>query len=523
MDGGWKQERGETDMRRLTLIVAVLASFQLMGAGAAANEGAGESLAGVREYRQAHAAEILEELVQWLRLPNVATNVVDIERNAEALQAMMEERGIRTEILPTAGGRPVVYGELSAAGADTTLLFYGHYDGQAVDPTEWHSAPFEPVLRRGYGGDWETISFPRRGEAVYDDWRIFARSASDDKSPMVALLAALDALRAHGAEPRVNLKFFFEGEEEQGSPYLEEILQREKERLRADLLIVVDGPVHQSGRPTLFFGARGIMTIELTVYGPTENLHSGHYGNWAPNPAMRLAQLLASMEDDEGRVTIAGFYDHVVPLTETEREALRQIPPVEAEVQERFGIGEPEGGGKSIAEMISLPSLNVDGLRSAWVGDEARTIIPRSATARLDVRMVKGNDHRRLFERILAHIQDQGWQVIDHEPTAEERRVHGRLIQVTKVDGYNAVRTPMDMPLAATLALVVERASSGTVVKLPTLGGSGPLHYFDAHGLASIGVPIVNFDNNQHGPDENLRLGDFFQGIDIFASILLWE
>ena len=510
-------------MRRLAVILAVLAGFHLVAVGAVANGSAGETLAAVREYRQAQAAEILEELVEWLRLPNVATNVEDIERNAEALRAMMEERGIRTEILPTAGGRPVVYGELPAAGADTTLLFYGHYDGQAVDPTEWHSAPFEPVLRRGYGGDWETIPFPRMGETAHDDWRIFARSASDDKSPLVALLAALDALRAQGAGPRVNLKFFFEGEEEQGSPYLEEVLQREKERLRADLLIVVDGPVHQSGRPTLFFGARGIMTIELTVYGPTENLHSGHYGNWAPNPAMRLAQLLASMEDHEGRVTIAGFYDNVAPLTETEREALRQIPPVEEEVQQRFGIGEPEGGGKSIAEMISLPSLNVDGLRSAWVGDEARTIIPRSATARLDVRLVQGSDHRRLFERILAYIRGQGWQVIDHEPTAKERRAHGRLIRVTKVDGYNAVRTPMDLPLAATLGRVVERASTGAVVKLPTLGGSGPLHYFEAQGLASIGVPIVNFDNNQHGPDENLRLGNFFQGIDIFASILLWE
>jgi acetylornithine deacetylase/succinyl-diaminopimelate desuccinylase-like protein len=157
------------------------------------------------------------------------------------------------------------------------------------------------------------------------------------------------------------------------------------------------------------------------------------------------------------------------------------------------------------------------------VGDEARTIIPRSATARLDVRLVKGNDHRRLYERILAHIRKQGWHVLDHEPSVAERQEYGRLIGVTKVDGYNAVRTPVDMPLAATLAGVVERATAGTLVKLPTLGGSGPLHYFDELGLPSIGVPIVNFDNNQHGPDENLRLGNFFEGIDILASVLLWE
>lgn len=488
-----------------------------------AQAGPTEALGKVRTYRQAHAGAIVTELVEWLSLPNVATNVADIQRNAEKLKAMMERRGIRTEILPTAGGRPVVFGELAADGAETTLLFYGHYDGQAVDPSQWHSSPFQPVLRRGYGGDWATIPFPGPGGRFEDDWRVFARSASDDKSPMVALLAALDALRAQGLEPRVNLKFFFEGEEEQGSPHLEEFIAREKARLAADLIITADGPVHQSGRPTLFFGNRGILTLELTVYGPTENLHSGHYGNWAPNPAMRLAQLLASMKDESGRVTIAGFYDDVVPLTAAEQQALAAIPAVEAQVQDRFSIAEPEGNGQRLEETITLPSLNVRGLRSGYVGAEATTIIPRTATAAIDVRLVKGNDHQRQFEKIVAHIRGQGWQVVEREPSAEERRRYGRLVRVEKLEGYNAVRTPMDLPLAAQLARAVERASGQTVVKLPTLGGSGPLHYFDALGLPSVGVPIVNFDNNQHGPDENLRLGHFSQGIDLFASIYLWE
>ncbi|MGH9862247.1 MAG: M20/M25/M40 family metallo-hydrolase [Candidatus Acidiferrales bacterium] len=482
-----------------------------------------EGLKQVQAYRQAHAGEIVTELVEWLRLPNVATRVEDIERNAEKLKAMMERRGIRVEILPTAGGRPVVYGELPAPGARRTLLLYGHYDGQAVDLKEWHSPPFDPVLRSGAPGDWTPIPFPTPGSPFDDDWRLYARSASDDKSPMVAMLAALDALRAQGLAPRINLKFFFEGEEEQGSPYLEELVRRERERLRADLLIVADGPVHQSGRPTLFFGNRGIMTLDLTVFGPTEELHSGHYGNWAPNPAMRLAQLLATMKDANGRVTIAGFYDDVAPLSETEKKALAEIPPIESLVQERFGIAAPEGGGKSLAELIGRPSFNVRGLRSAHIGNEARTVIPRSATAAIDVRLVKGNDHQRMFEKIVAHIRAQDWQVLDREPTAEERRRYPRLISVVKRDGYNAVRTPMDLPVAAELARAVERAADGRVVKLPTLGGSGPMHYFDELGLASVGVPIVNYDNNQHSSDENLRLGHFFQGIDTFASIFLWE
>ena len=506
--------------RRVALSVLALV-LALLPASVAAGEA--ESLEKVRAYREAHAAEIVGELVEWLSLPNVATNVEDIQRNAEKLKAMMERRGIRTEILPTQGGRPVVYGELRVPDTTSTLLFYGHYDGQSVDASLWHSPPFEPVLRRGYGGDWAPIPFPGPGGRFEDDWRIFARSASDDKSPMVALLAALDALRAAGREPRVNLKFLFEGEEEQGSPHLEEFVLRERARLAADLIITADGPVHQSGRPTVFFGNRGIMALEITVYGPTENLHSGHYGNWAPNPAMRLAQLLATMKDDSGRVTIAGFYDDVVPLTEEERKAMAAIPAIEKKVQERFSIAEPDGGGQRLEEMIALPSLNVRGLRSGYVGEEATTIIPRTATAAIDVRLVKGNDHQRMFEKIVAHIRGRSWKVLDREPTDLERRRHARLVKVEKHDGYNAVRTPLDLPIAATLVRGVERATGGTVVKLPTLGGSGPLHYFEALGLPSVGVPIVNFDNNQHGPDENLRVGNFFQGIDIFASIFLWE
>lgn len=505
--------------RRATAIIALL--LGCFPGRAAAAEGA--TLEKVQAYRKAHAAEIVEELADWLALPNVATNMEDIQRNAEKLKGMMERRGIHTEILPTQGGRPVVYGELRVPAATTTLLFYGHYDGQAVDPSQWHSAPFEPVLRRGYGGDWATIPFPGPGGRFEESWRIFARSASDDKSPMVAMLAALDALRAAGQEPRVNLKFLFEGEEEQGSPFLEEFAEREKERLAADLVITADGPVHQSGRPTLFFGNRGILTLEITVYGPTENLHSGHYGNWAPNPAMRLAQLLATMKDVDGRVRVEGFYDDVAPLTEAEQAAIAAIPAVEKQVQEKFGIAEPEGGGRRLEEMIALPSLNVRGLRSGYVGAEATTIIPRTATAALDVRLVKGNDHQQMFEKIVAHIRKQGWTVLDREPTPEERRQHARLVKVEKFDGYNAVRTPLELPIAATLARAVERATGSTVVKLPTLGGSGPLHYFDVLGLPSVGVPIVNFDNNQHGPDENLRVGNFFQGIDTFASIFLWE
>jgi acetylornithine deacetylase/succinyl-diaminopimelate desuccinylase-like protein len=486
-------------------------------------------LAGVGAYREAHAAEILRELAEWLRLPNVATNAADIRRNAEKLKTMMEARGIRAEILPTASGRPMVYGELPVQGtgqgskAAPTILFYCHYDGQAVNPSHWHSAPFDPVLRRGYGGDWATIPFPAPGEAVEDDWRLFARSAADDKAPIVALLAALDALHAQEAAPRINLKFIFDGEEEQGSPVLEAFVQRHRDQLAADLMIVADGPMHQSGLPTIVFGMRGIMTLTLTAYGATENLHSGNYGNWAPNPAMRLAQLLASMKDGQGGVLIEGYYDDVVPLSERERQAAAAIPPIEPVLQERYSIGGPDGGGKSFQELINLPTLNIRGLQSAWVGPGARTIIPSTATAEIDVRLGKGMDHERMFEKIVAHIRKQGWHVLDRDPTGEELRQHDRVIKVVKNEGYNAVRTSMDLPAAGSLIRAAERVAGGQVITMPTLGGSGPMYYFSDVGIPPILVPTVNFDNNQHGPDENLRLGHFFRAIDIFASIFLWE
>ncbi len=496
----------------------------LLGLLVPASLAAQDELAAARAWREQNAHRIVGELVEFLSMPNVATNPADIQRNAEWLKARMERSGVKTEIVSITGGRPVVFGELHAAGATRTLLFYCHYDGQAVDSSRWNnSEPFKPALRSGAPGDWSTIPFPAPGRPFRDDWRIYARSASDDKSPIIALLAALDALRAQGREPTVNLKFVFDGEEEQGSPNLHEFIARYRDRLAADAMIIGDGPVHPSGRPTIFFGNRGIMTLDLTVYGPRVPLHSGHYGNWAPNPAMRLAQLLATLKDAEGRVTIAGFYDDVAPLSETERAAIAAIPNLDAELKQRYGFSEPEGSGKRLDEMIQLPSFNVRGLESAYVGDSARTIVPATATAAVDVRLVKGTDQQRLFERIVTHIRRQGWHVTEEEPTDAERQAHGRVVRVVKREGYNAVRTPMDVPIARAITAAVQRASAEPVVLLPTLGGSGPSYLFADLGIPIVGVPIVNFDNNQHSENENLRLGHFWRGIDTFSALLLVE
>jgi len=480
----------------------------------------------VRSYRMENEERIIRELSEFLSIPNVANDTANIQKNATHLTEMLEARGIETHILPITGRGPVVFGKLISAEAKRTVIFYAHYDGQPVDPSAWtDGAPFEPALRSAAleaGG--KRIPFPASGAnsrgAYNDDWRIYARSASDDKSPIVALLAALDALRAKKIPLAVNLKVIFEGEEEAGSPNLQKTLELHKNLLGADLLITADGPVHQSGRPLVFFGNRGDIGISVTVYGPVRALHSGHYGNWAPNPAMELSRLLASMKDKDGRVLISGYYDDATPLGEAEKKALAEMPDNDADLERELGIAMPEGGGKKLVDLIMEPSLNVRGLRSAYVGPQAQNVVPDKAEASLEARLVKGEEPRKKFEQIAAFIEKQGFFVVDHEPTIEERRAHQRIARMIYEGGYRASRTPMDLPMSKAIVDVVKGAAGKDTVVMPSSGGSVPMYIFDDLGLQWVGVPIVNYDNHQHSSDENLRLGHFWRGMEIYGAIL---
>jgi acetylornithine deacetylase/succinyl-diaminopimelate desuccinylase-like protein len=480
----------------------------------------------VRDYRMDHEDRIVRELTEFLAIPNVASDAPNIQKNAEHLVEMLEARGIETHLLPITGRGPVVFGKLVAPEATRTVIFYAHYDGQPVDPGAWtDGTPFQPVLRSDAieaGG--KRIPFPdntANQPAIYkDDWRIYARSASDDKSPIVALLAALDALRAKQIPLHVNLKVIFEGEEEAGSTNLAHTLELHKNLLGADLLITADGPVHQSGRQLVFFGNRGDIGLDITVYGPVRALHSGHYGNWAPNPAMELARLLSSMKDLDGRVLIDGYYDDLTPLTELEQKALGEMPVNDADLQKELGIAKPEGAGKKLVELLQEPSLNIRGLESAYVGEHAQNVVPDKAEASLDARLVKGEDPRKKFGQITAFIRKQGYFVIDHDPSMEERRAHALIARVVDQGGYRASRTAMDLPVSKALVTVVQDATGGDTVIAPTLGGSVPMYIFEDLKLPWIGVPIVNYDNHQHSSDENLRLGHLWRGMEIYAAIL---
>jgi acetylornithine deacetylase/succinyl-diaminopimelate desuccinylase-like protein len=477
----------------------------------------------VRNYRLNNEDRIIRELAEFLAIPNVASDAENIQKNAAHLVEMLEARGIETHLLPISGRGPVVFGKLNAPDAKRTVIFYAHYDGQPVDATAWTDGkPFEPVLRSDAieaGG--KRIPFPAKHPGAYNDnWRIYARSASDDKATIVALLAAIDALRVARIPLGVSLKVIFEGEEEAGSNNLQHTLELHKNLLGGDLLAMADGPVHQSGRPLVFFGNRGDIGLDITVYGPVRALHSGHYGNWAPNPAMELSRLLVSMKDADGRVLIDGFYDDVAPLSEIEKRALAAMPDNDAELERELGIAKPEGGGKKLVELINEPSLNVRGLRSAYVGEQAQNVVPDRAEASIDARLVKGEDPRKKFEQIVGFIRKQGFYVIDHEPSIDERREHARIAKIVDEGGYRASRTAMDLPVSKALVTVVQEATGGNAVIAPTLGGSVPMYIFEDLGLPWIGVPIVNYDNHQHSSDENLRLGQFWRGIEEYGAIL---
>lgn len=482
----------------------------------------------IKKYNTDNADNIIKEFAEFLYLPNVAIDPVGQQKNADFIMAMMTKRGIKNVQLlkaNTLGVPAAVYGEINVPGATQTLIFYAHYDGQPVNPAQWAQglAPFQPKLFTDHinkGGT--NIAFPDNNY-YKNDWRIYARSASDDKAGVDAIINAYDAIIKTGQKPNCNLKFFFEGEEEQGSPHLHEILEKYKSLLQSDLWIICDGPVHQSGKKQIVFGVRGDVNLDLTVYASKRPLHSGHYGNWAPNPAMMLAKLLASMKDDNGKVSIKGFYDDVIPLSATEKKSLDEVPSVDNQMKKELGLSAEEMPGVTLSEAVILPSLNINGMQSGNVGKTASNQIPTFATAVLDLRLVLGNDYIRQSQKVIDHIKTQGYHVINTEPTDEEREKYPKIIKVIRGQGgTNAQRTSMDLPIIQKVITAIKSTSQDQIVLQPTLGGTLPLFIFEKYlNAKTVTIPIANHDNNQHAENENIRIGNLFDGIVMMSSLMM--
>lgn len=452
----------------------------------------------------AHKQQILEHFTTLLSIPNVANDTVNIRRNADALLNLLKQRGVDARLLSIPDANPVVYGEIRPPGAQHTIVFYAHYDGQPVTPADW------------IGGD----PFKPRFADVNDDQRIYARSSSDDKAAIMAQLTALHALQESHVPLRSNIRFVWEGEEEAGSPHLEQILNANRDLITGDVWLICDGPVDQSGAQTVVFGARGDTHLEVTVYGPRRELHSGHYGNWAPNPAMMLTQLLAAMKDQNGRVLIPHFYDGIKRLSSLEQDAIAKAPKNEEKLEQDLALGHVDGGGKRLLELLNDPSLNINGMSSGRTGPRANNVIPSTATVDLDLRLVVGIDWQEQQQRVIDYIRSQGYYVVDSEPDAQTLLSHPKVAFVKRDFGYNAVRTPMDLAIAKDVIAAVETAHQ-PVVLWPTMGGSVPLGAIErAASTHTITVPIANYDNNQHSANENIRLQNLWDGIETMAALM---
>ncbi|HEV8150599.1 MAG TPA: M20/M25/M40 family metallo-hydrolase [Gemmatimonadales bacterium] len=476
----------------------------------------------IAAWRSAHEGEVIREYVELLRIPNLASDSANIRRNAAALVRMLERRGIAAQLLESPGSPPAVFGELPAPGATRTIVLYAHYDGQPVDTARWVSPPWQPVLRdRALFAGGREIPFPAAGNRFDPEWRLYARSTGDDKGSIIAQLTALDALRALGVRPSVNLKFFFEGEEEAGSTHIRDMLTRHAALLRADLWLMGDGPVHQTRRQLLSFGVRGDMGLQLTVYGPARPLHSGHYGNWAPNPDVMLVHLLASLRDEEGRILIEHYYDEVRPVSAAERAALATVPPVEEQLLGELRLGRSEGAPASLGERILLPGLNISGLSGGRTGSTAANVIVPEASAFLDIRLVPEQRPERVQQLILEHLRKQGYFVVSSEPDSATRRSHPKVVKAGFSPGYPAARTTLDGPAARAVIAAVQKGLSYPLITLPSSGGSDATYIFhEVLGTPIIGVPISNHDNNQHAENENMRLQNLWDGIELYAGLL---
>ena len=470
----------------------------------------------------------LDEFIEFLSYPNDANYESDIYKLMDWTENKFKSLDFKINRLDTET-IPLMLASKHISDDYKTVLIYMHLDGQPVDLSKWNQEnPFIPVYKLKENGKFVDYDSNKIANIDYEtleekDIRIFARASSDAKGPVMMLIQAMKFMNSKNIDNKFNLKLIMDFEEEKGSPSLPDAVKKHSTILKSDALLIFDGPQHESDLPTLNFGNRGISSITLKTYGPVVPQHSGHFGNYAPNPVFRMSNILSSMKDENGIVKIKGYYDGIT-ISDQVKKYLDNVPDDEESMLNKMQFKKPESVGNSYQEAIQFPSLNVRGIRAGWVEDEVRTIVPSECIAEIDVRLVIESDGYRLHDLIKKHIEDLGYVVLDHEPSKEERMKYEKIVKFNSTVSYPAFRTDIDSDLGNWLSETLTRTFGVEPVLRRTSGGSVPISPFvNVLNIPAVGVPTVNKDNNQHSPNENIKLINYIKGIESFVGILSSE
>ncbi|GJD47728.1 Succinyl-diaminopimelate desuccinylase [Methylobacterium crusticola] len=437
----------------------------------------------------AHVAQnrdaFVRRLMEYVRHPSISAQNVGIAEVAALVAGMLRDLGLKTETIPTEG-HPMVLGRWDGVPGAPTVLLYGHYDVQPPDPLEaWISPPFEPTIRDG---------------------RIYARGVGDNKGQHFAQLLALESHLAVAGRLPCNVVVLLEGEEEVGSPHIAAFVRRHREALKADLVVTADGPIHASGRPTVTYGVRGIASFELRARGAARDVHSGNFGGVVPNPIWTLVHLLATMKDAEGRITIAGFHDSIVPPSAAELEAAARLPLDAGTVMADLGLARLDAPhDRPVADRLMFhPTLTINGFHGGYGGPGTKTVLPHEAFVKCDIRLVEAQTPDEILGKVEAHV-----------------RRHAPDVEVVRLDGMLPSKTPLDSPYGAVIREAVLAAQGVEPLVYPTLGGSLPDYVFTKIlGVPAFVVPYANADEANHAPNENLVIDCFVNGIRTGAALL---
>jgi len=443
-------------------------------------------LSDVFAHIEANRQPFIERLIDYVRRPSISAHGQGIAEVAQFLVEQLTTLGLQAEAVPTAGW-PMVLARREDQPGKPTVMFYGHYDVQPPDPLEaWISPPFEPTIRNG---------------------RLYARGVGDNKGQHFAHLLAIESLLACRQSLPCNLIVLLEGEEEIGSPHMPEFVAQHRDQLQADLVITADGPVHESGQACIVFGVRGVLSIELQVQEASQDLHSGNWGGVVPNAIWTLVHLLGTMKDAQGRITIDGFYDAVLPQTDLEQQALDALPLELERIKGDLKLTQLDQplDRPFYDRLMFWPTLTINGIQGGYTGPGSKTVLPCQAKVKCDIRLVEAQTPDDIFAKVAAHVKR-------HAPN----------VQVVRQGSMAPSKTPLDSPFAEPLRQAVEAAQGETPLLIPSAGGSLPDYAFTKTlGLPAFTVPYANADESNHAPNENMELDRFIKGIKTSAAMMV--